>query len=556
MNRTVRTDEPLTMTARGHGRISVSAAALLGLLAVAGALGVSHLVAAVVNPPSSPFLAVGNSAIDRTPPAVKDFAIENFGSNDKLFLLLGMAVVLALVGVVAGLLARAKLVLGLAVVVVLGVVGVLAVLNRPDTKPIGVIAPLVAIVVGVAVLGLLHRLAPRKGVAAGGATTTASGTDTVATDDTEGAAPARPTAGSSHGLSRRGFLGTSAVVAVGAGAAGYGGQLLRGDSGVAASRAEVGAVAAAEPLPALPAGVDFTGDGGDPFITSNEQFYRVDTALSVPAIVAADWSLRIHGMVDNEMTVTFEDLLAREQLEQRVTFTCVSNQVGGNLVSTADWVGVSLRDLLTEAGVQDGADQVLSTSIDGYSAGTPTVDVMEEGRGSMLALNMNGQPLPPEHGFPVRMLVPGIYGYASATKWIVDIELTTFAEKQAYWVPRGYAEKAPIKTGSRIVSPQGFSQLPAGNAVITGSAWHQSVGIEKVEVRIDGGEWQEARLGEDVSDDTWRMWRFDAPGLTPGNHTAVVRATNKRGETQTEERTEPLPDGSTGWPTASFRITA
>ncbi|GAB2930944.1 molybdopterin-dependent oxidoreductase [Rhodococcus aerolatus] len=529
------------MSTREHPTASRTAAALAGLLAVAAALGVSHLVAAFVDPPSSPFLAVGNSAIDRTPVAVKDFAISQFGSNDKLALLLGMAVVLAIVGVIIGLLARLRLVIGVVLVALVGVVGLLAVLNRPDTAPVGAVSAVVALVVGVAVLVGLLRVAPAR------ARTRAA----QPTDDTEG--PARRPA-TSHGLSRRGFLGTSAAVAVGAGAAGYAGQLVRGDSGVSKSRATVGTIAAADPLPALPAGADFTESGGKPFLTPNAEFYRVDTALSVPAITASDWSLKIHGMVDKEITVNFDELVSRPLLERRVTFTCVSNEVGGGLVSTADWVGVSLRDLLAEAGVQDGADQVLSTSIDGYSAGTPLADVMEEGRGAMLAVNMNGEPLPAEHGFPVRQIVPGIYGYANATKWIVDIEITTFAAKQAYWVPRGYAEKAPVKTGSAIFAPTAFQRVPGGTVTVTGAAWDQTVGISKVEVRVDSGEWQEARLGADVSDDTWRMWRADLDVTETGVHLAEVRATNKQGQTQTQDRVPPLPDGATGWPSVSFSV--
>ncbi len=496
-------------------------AAVAGVLAVVAALAVAHLFAGLVDPESSPYLAVGNAAIDRTPEWAKSFAIEQFGSNDKKALLVGMGIVLLLVGAVAGLLTRVRVAAGVAVLVALGVVGALAVLDRPDTARVGVLSALVAAVVAVSVLLTLLRAAAAPAVREDGAE-----------------------------VSRRSFLGTSAAVAVGAGVAGLGGQavLSKVDASV------VGTRAAAQPLPPLPAGVDFVADGGLPFTTSNDTFYRVDTALSPPQVSARDWSLRIHGMVDREITLSFDELVSRPLEERRVTLTCVSNEVGGDLVGSAAWVGVSLRDLLLEAGVQAGADQLLSTAIGGYSAGTPLATVLEPDRGAMLAVNMNGQPLPVEHGFPVRMLVPGVYGYASATKWITDIELTTFAQKKAYWVPRGYAERAPIKLQSQITSPGGFEQVPAGRVTVTGTAWRQGVGIRSVEVRLDDGPWLPARLGTEVGRDTWRMWRIDLPDVGAGSHTVTCRATDAEGNLQVQERAATLPDGASGWHSALFTV--
>jgi DMSO/TMAO reductase YedYZ molybdopterin-dependent catalytic subunit len=517
------------MTDAARLRPSLLASAVMGVLAVAAALTVSHFVAGLTEPASSPFFAVGNSAIDRTPRFAKEFAIEHFGSNDKNVLLLGMAMVMLLVGVVTGLLARIRLAFGLVVVLILGVVGVLAVLNRPDTTVLGSLVAVVAVVVGGAVLVLLQRVAPKR----------ARGN----TRDAEGSA--------ATGMSRRGFLGTSAAVAVGAGVAGVGGQLVL----TSANPSSVGTIVAARPLPPLPAGVDFTADGGLPFTTPNDTFYRVDTSLQPPQISVDDWTLRIHGMVDKEMTLSFKDLVNRPLLEQRITMTCVSNEVGGDLVSSADWVGVSLRDLLMEAGVRPGADQILSTATGGYSAGTPTDVVMEADRGAMLAVNMNGQPLPVVHGFPVRMIVPGIYGFASATKWITDIELTTFAAKRAYWIPRGYAVKAPIKTESKITVPGGFQQISAGRITTTGAAWMQGVGIKSVEVKLDRGPWQQARLATEASKDTWRMWRIDLENVPPGSHTVSCRATDANGALQTQERAETLPNGASGWHSVLFTAT-
>lgn len=361
--------------------------------------------------------------------------------------------------------------------------------------------------------------------------------------------------GTRSGLSRRGFLASSVGVAAAAGAAAYGGVKI-GAVDIAGSQQAVGNLAAAEPLTAVPASAAFTDAQGLPFITPNDVFYRVDTALNDgPSILAENWSLRIHGMVDNEITLNFAQLLERPLVANRLTFTCVSYQIGTDLVSTADFVGVSLRDLIMEAGPQDGADQLFSTSEDGYTAGTPLDAVLDENVPSMLAVNMNGEPLPQVHGFPVRMIVPGFYGYCSATKWLVDLKVSTFAEDVAYWTPRGYAEVAPVKTGSKISYPVGLTDpAPAGPLTATGTAWDQGVGIQQVEVRLDEGEWLPARLGDDLGPYTWRMWRIDLGDVAAGVHSVTCRATNANGETQPEERVEPLPDGATGWHTVGFRV--
>jgi DMSO/TMAO reductase YedYZ molybdopterin-dependent catalytic subunit len=251
-------------------------------------------------------------------------------------------------------------------------------------------------------------------------------------------------------------------------------------------------------------------------------------------------------MVERELTVSFADLLARPLVAQTLTLTCVSNEVGGDLISTARFVGVPLRDLLLDAGVQAGADQLLSTSVDGWTAGTPTSVVLEPDRGALLAVGMNGEALPREHGFPVRMLVPGLYGYVSATKWLVDLELTTFAEHPAYWVQRGWAQRAPIKTQSRIDVPRRSAHLRAGRVTLAGTAWAQHVGVDRVEVRSDAGPWQQAQLGAEVNRDTWRMWRAELD-LGPGRHVLQCRATDRSGTTQTGVQADPVPDGATGW---------
>ncbi|NMH98010.1 molybdopterin-dependent oxidoreductase [Pseudonocardia sp. K10HN5] len=508
-------------------------AALIGVLAVGAALGAGHVVAGLVSPSSSPYLAVGDTVIRFSPQWLTEFAKTTFGTADKPVLLGGMAVVIALVAAAAGIASRRNPGPGVAVVVVLGVLGFLAVLFVPVFAPLDLVAPLASLLAGVLVFRFLHGLALR----------------------TYAAAAAGPSGGPA--VSRRGVLiGSSAAVGVGALAAGAGGLFL--GRGIEDSRAQVTARLAAltgvQRAPAIPAGADYAAElGTTRFVTPNPDFYRIDVALRIPTRSAADWRLRIHGMVDNEMTLTFDDLLRRPLVEKTITMMCVSNEVGGPLISTANFIGVSLRDILLEAGVRPGAQQVFTTSIDGWTAGTPTDVIMEPGRHALLAVGMNGEALPPEHGFPVRMVVPGLYGFVSATKWIADMELTTFDARQPYWLQRGWAQQAPIKTQSRIDSPRGFSTVPAGKVAIAGIAWSQPTGISKVEVRMDGGPWRVADLATEVSGDTWRMWRTEFD-LAPGSHTVQTRATDRNGRTQTEMRADPIPDGATGWPATIFNV--
>ncbi|MEV0676588.1 molybdopterin-dependent oxidoreductase [Actinosynnema sp. NPDC050436] len=490
-------------------------AALIGLIGVAAALAAGHLVAGLVGPSASPFLAVGNTAIDFTPSPLKDFAVRTFGTYDKLVLLVGMAVVLAALAVVAGLLSRRSALPGTVLAGALGAVGVAAVLHRPDLGQLGVLAPIAAGVAGVVVFRWLHRVATT---------------------------PASP------GEGRRAFL-----IAAGASVlAGVGGQFAGTRTDVEGSRSAVGPLRPATPAPAIPAGADLAADGTPPFLTPNRDFYRVDTALSVPRVRAEDWALRVHGLVDRELTLRYDDLRGRDLVERTITMTCVSNEVGGPYVSTANFVGVPLRDVLLEAGVRPGADQLFSTSVDGWTAGSPVDVVLERDRGALIALGMNGEPLPVEHGFPARLVVPGLYGYLSATKWVVDLELTTFADKRGYWLERGWGQRGPIKVMSRIDSPQGFATV-RGRVVVSGVAWAQPTGVARVEVRADGGPWRDAALAADVNGSTWRMWRVELD-LPPGGHTVECRATDAAGVTQPAERVAPIPDGATGWHSIFFTI--
>jgi DMSO/TMAO reductase YedYZ molybdopterin-dependent catalytic subunit len=504
-------------------------AALVGVLGVAAAVAAGQLVASVVAPASSPYLAVGDAVVRLSPHWLVEFAKAAFGTADKPVLLAGMGVVIVGIAALAGVVSRRHYGPAVGTVIVLGVLGLGAVMFEPAFSPLDMLAPTVSLVVGVAVVRWLH----------GRALAAAERPDE----------PAQP-----GGLTRRALLARSAAaVGVASLAGGAAGAWL--GRGVGDLRGPVTArIAAArftERAPAIPASAAYPQLGTPAFLTSNADFYRIDTALRVPVLAAEDWSLRIHGMVDAERTLTFDDLLSRPLVERPVTLTCVSNTVGGDLISTATFTGVDLRDLLMEVGVRPGADQAFSRSVDGWYTGTPVDVLLEPGRGAMLAVGMNGEALPLEHGFPVRMVVPGLYGYVSATKWITEMELTTFDAKAGYWLQRGWAQRAPIKTQSRIDTPRGFAAVPAGRVTVAGIAWSQPTGIGRVEVSMDGGPWQDAELATEVSGDTWRMWRAEFD-VAPGGHSVRSRATAADGVTQTEAVADPVPDGATGWPDVSF----
>jgi DMSO/TMAO reductase YedYZ molybdopterin-dependent catalytic subunit len=505
--------------------MSVPVAALVGLLSMAAGLATGHLVGGFISPTASPFLAVGASAIDLTPLWLKDFAVRAFGSYDKVVLLSGMTAVIGLVGVVAGLISRRSRTPGLLLIVVLGVVASVAVLSRPPAGSLDVLAPLAALIVSTGTFVALHRL---------------------------GRLSQQATGSPAAGMSRRTLLAGSAAVAAAAGIAAAGGQLLVGRSGIEASRKALGRIVPTVPALPIPPGADFAADGSPTFITRNSDFYRVDVNLTLPQLRTEDWRLRIHGMVDREITLNWSDLTSRTLIERPVTMTCVSNEVGGPYLSTVNFTGVLLADVLKAVGVQRGADQVYTTSVDGWTCGTPTATLAHPARQAMLVIGMNREPLPIEHGFPVRMLVPGLYGFVSGTKWITDMELTTFDAKRAYWLQRGWGQRAPIKTMSRIDSPGPFERVSA-NTPITGVAWAQTRGIEKVEVRVDHGEWRPAELSTEVNVDTWRMFRLRGR-WEPGAHVAEVRATDKTGYTQTADRAAPIPDGATGWHSVQFAV--
>ncbi|PTR25648.1 sulfite oxidase [Rhodococcus sp. OK519] len=502
--------------------------ALSGVLAAAVVLGVGELVSVAIAPASSPFFAVGSTTVDRSPAWAREFAITTFGTNDKPALFLGMTVLIVLLAAVAGIVEQPRRPYGSAILAVLGAVGVYAATHRPGATLLYAAPTVVGVAAGIVTLRLLTARArvPAE-----------SGPD-------------------ASGMPRRQFLVLAATAAAVAAAAGAAGRYLA-DTIAGAVRNRNGLALPQVPVagraPGIGAGTDVAVPGATPFVTRNGDFYRIDTALQVPMLTTDEWSLRIHGMVDREITLSWSDLIARTPIERTITLTCVSNEVGGNLAGNATWIGYRIKDLLDEVGVSPDADMLLSTSSDGFTVGTP-VEILRDGRDAILAVAMNGEPLPFEHGYPVRQVVPGLYGFVSATKWVVDWELTRFDRAEAYWTRRGWSEKAPIKTASRIDVPAAFGKIPAGPTIVAGTAWAQRRGIAKVEVRVDNGEWRTATLAPEYSIDTWRQWtwQWDAP---TGVHSLQVRATDLGGNTQTEERAAPIPNGADGWHSRSFTVT-
>jgi DMSO/TMAO reductase YedYZ molybdopterin-dependent catalytic subunit len=512
-----------------------------GLTAAGTGLAIGELVSGLFRDLTSPVIGVGNRVVDLVPVPVKNFAISTFGTKDKLALLIGIGLTIAVAAMVFGALAVRRRWIGLVGIAAFGVVGAIAATTGLTGTLADAIPSLVAAVVGSAVLFVL--LPTRREL---------TDEEIVRAIVRPASEPAAPSVARSEltlttaGLSRRNFVGLAAGFAGAAAVAGIVGRRLQSSASVVAARAKLLLPSAKKPLPAIPATAQVDELAiANPFITPNKDFYRIDTALVVPRVDVDTWTLTIDGMVGKPLSFTYEDLLSRELVERDITLTCVSNEVGGILMGNARWLGIPLRDLLGEAGVDAAASQIVGHSVDGWTSGFPTA-VLEAGSEAFLALGMNGEPLPFEHGFPARLVVPGLYGYVSATKWLTRIELTTLDAFDAYWVPRGYAKEAPIKMASRIDVPRGLSTIPAGRTAIAGVAWAQTVGIAKVEIQIDGGDWQEAELADEQSIDTWRQWRF-AWDATTGQHDIAVRATDRNGNLQTEERVAPLPNGATGW---------
>ncbi len=577
------------------------------MLAAAVAIGAAQLVAGLTVPASSPVIAVGQAAIDLTPPPVKDFAISAFGTADKTVLLGGILVVLALYAAVVGILAVHRLAFGMWGLGLFAFIGLMAAVTRPDSTAEYIWPSLAGAAAGAFALARLAGAARRlprarpRGRAGTGPVPlgpsrpapetltppdlpvppaepvppAAAGPGPKAAGSRPGAAtPGQPNGpretpgdatdysftflpnpddpGPPRGPDRRRFLVSSGIAAAAAAAGTFAGRELATRRDVTLARNALHLPRPAVTAPPLPAGSDLHIPGLSSFITPNDSFYRVDTALLLPQVDPATWQLRIHGMVQREVTITFAELLRRPLIEDYVTLTCVSDPVGGPYVGNAKWLGAKLADLIRQARPRAGASQLLCTSVDGFTSGTP-LQVVLDGRDALLAVAMNGTALPVEHGFPARMVIPGLYGYVSATKWVTDIEVTTFAAATPYWAERGWSQQAPIKTESRIDVPAIGSTLRPGPTQVAGVAWAQHKGVAAVEVRVDRGPWHEARLAAVPDIDTWRQWVWEWQA-TRGNHLLEARATDKTGYTQTAVQAQPPPNGASGYPSAAVTV--
>ncbi len=507
------------------------AAAAAGVVAVGLAFAVAELTSAlgvwigVLGTASSPISSLGQTFIQFTPEWLKELAIRTFGERDKQALTVGMALTLLVLAAGIGLLSRRRPRVAMAVLGALTIITSVVVLARAGSDILDLVPLLLGALAGIGFLALLTRTATRP----------------ESQDD--------PT------MARRDFLRIIGIGALAAAAVGMLARLIPSAAEVAESRRRVTLPAVADPQSLDIDGTVLSVAGLTPFVTPNAEFYRVDTAYTVPNLTTEGWQLRVHGAVDREITIGFDDLLAMRSVERMITLTCVSNEVGGKLAGNARWQGVRIADVLRLAGPRADADCVLSTSVDGFTVTTPLAALVD-GRDALLAYAMNGEPLPQEHGFPVRMVVPGLYGYVSATKWVVDLEVTSFAAATAYWTDRGWAARAPIKTASRIDLPAGFARLPAGSVAVAGMAWAQHRGIRSVQVQIDDGPWRDATLSGDVGVDVWRQWAYQWIATEPGTHTIRCRAVDGDGAVQTDQVQGVMPDGSTGLDSRQVMVTA
>lgn len=507
-------------------------AGMLGVTSAFAVLAVAEVAAVLVGPQSSPFFAVGSLAVDLSPLWLKETMIAVFGTGDKIALFVVIALVLLAVAVAAGIAEVARKNTGIAVLLGVSALAVIAVTTRADASGLSAVPTVVGMLVGAMVLRRGRELLVNSLSCSGDV----------------------PLAGSADALTRRRFFrfvgGTAAAALI----IGVGARLMNASTAaVSALRAAITLPSPAVLAPAVPTGAQLDVQGITPLFTPNADFYRIDIALQVPQIDPTTWELRITGMVENPVTISYSELLSLPLEEHITTIACVSNVVGGDLIGNATWLGYPIRDLLARAKPTAGADMVLSSGPDGFTAGTPITALTDPDRHAILAVAMNGEPLPTEHGFPARMIVPGLYGYVSATKWITTMEVTTFSAAEGYWTPRGWSALGPVKTQSRIDTPRTGQKAQAGTVVIAGVAWAQHTGIAAVEVQIDQGDWQRATLATEISDDTWVQWSLPWSSQ-PGSHTARVRATDKSGYTQTASQAPPAPNGATGWDTISFTV--
>jgi DMSO/TMAO reductase YedYZ molybdopterin-dependent catalytic subunit len=500
-----------------------------GAVAAGVALGVSELACGIAGEGPSLVSAIGTEFIDRFAASLKDLAVSLFGTNDKTALVVGIVVVSVLFGALLGIAAAWRFWIGTAGFALFGAVGVWAYTRDPfGSLGVGLTAAVLAVAAGVASLRLLLRAA-EPAVAA------------VAADQPPPAS----------GTPRRTFLVGAAALGAGAAASAALGRRARTSEAAESARRTV-TIPRPKSAQAVPVQQPFTVPGLSPYVTANDDFYRIDTALIAPEIDVDSWQLSVSGMVDEPFSIGYDELLSLAAEERVVTLQCVSNEIGGTLVGNAVWQGVPLDVLLDRAGVQDGATQLVGRAVDRWTAGFPT-ELVGDGRVAMVAYAMNGRPLPVTHGFPARLIVAGLYGYVSATKWLTEIELTTWEGFDGYWITRGWAKEGPIKTASRIDVPRSGAAIPTGRTAVAGVAWAPTHGIERVELQVDAEDWQECRLGDVASKNTWVQWVYEWDAA-PGDHVLTVRATDGDGQTQTSEIQPPIPDGATGWHSRRVRV--
>ncbi|OJX63587.1 MAG: hypothetical protein BGO95_05295 [Micrococcales bacterium 73-13] len=544
--------------ATGVRTASAGAAALRGVAAVVVGVGSAELVAGLLPSHPSPLAAVAGALVDIAPGWAKELAIEWFGTADKAVLVAVTVVVVLGIGAVAGLLERRRPPSGSWVLALLGVLALLVPAVR-GTGVLGLLPGLVATVLALLVFRLLPQVGRRARRAPGVSTARFAPSEDGSEPEPEpepepGSGPDREREPQPGGASRRAFLAWAGGLTAAGVLAAVAGTTM---SGLLRTRdAVAGVLRLPRPrttLPPVPAGAELGIDGLAPVVTPVADFYRVDTAFIVPQLSADDWRLRVHGLVDAPFELGWEDLVALDFEEFDMTLMCVSNPVGGSYTGNARWLGTRLRPLIERAAPHAEADMVLSSSVDGWTASTPLEALRDPDRAAILAVAMNGEALPPEHGAPVRMVVPGLYGYVSATKWVVDLEVTRFDERTAYWTDRGWAPRGPVKLQSRIDVPRVGRDLSAGPTSIAGVAWYQHVGVAGVEVRVDGGDWRPAELATSLGVDTWVQWRLDWEA-EPGVHRIAVRAIGANGEVQTDARAGVVPDGATGHHTISIGV--
>jgi len=539
-----------------HPTIGVLASGFAGLVAALAALAAGEFLASLAAPRPGPVTAVANRVVDNAPTWFVELGKNIFGLADKPALVAGTIILSALFGFGLGVAARRRFPLGLAGLGFFGLLGMLAIgVDAQGSWPLAIIANLGAVAIGGAALWLIlykARSTPQPATS----DRTPGGTNPTANP---------PIAASiiDPAYSRRRFISTAAGIGASSVVTAAAANFIRQRATVVDAR---NTVQLAKPagtttetttrLVEAELGPVASTPGITPIIMPNDDFYLIDTAILVPQVNPNDWSLQINGMVDNPLEISYQELLDRSTLVETVTLSCVSNEVGGSLVGNAVWQGVALTDLLDEAGINPNATQIASWSVDGWSCGFPT-DLAYDGRVAMVAVGMNDEPLPLAHGFPARLVVSGLYGYVSATKWLNTIELTTLEDFDGYWIPRGWSKLGPVKLQSRIDTPRNGSSISVGEQVaVAGVAWAPNTGIKAVEVKIGDDDWREAELGDSLGIHAWRQWRLNWTPATAGSHLIRVRAINETGETQTSAVAQPAPNGASGWHTIEVHASA